>query len=1270
MSLYAAHTETKPPVSYKWTIVVPSLNNARLELTEKYMTQSSLVLDANKTNLPVDSDLEVSLTITGIDGSSSAATKTIRIVDDSVPKVTIQAGNLLTVSQDAFVLVVGAEHSSLYDLSWGVGSLEFMWLCTGDNCDNIDGLTDYWTITSHLAIPAGAFAEGSSHTLTVRVRYGIHGHDAYGEDRIDVVSQVYLPTSCISLDSSFIMAGEEVCATSCSTYYDSLEWNVPDTLVEMAAVAGNGESVCLNTAGMDVGAFDICLTATRSLDGTASSTSCATINVTETAAVDCSITVTPEVTFASSQITLHGHCVSPSGDSITYAWQQTSGPTLSLDDPRVLLSTSTATPHLVLGAGALQEVFEYSFELSCTDTLGASGSATTTVCPTLSPSGGYLTVSSYEVAATESLIVTAIDWIVPEGNGPLKYSFTYSDVDSEATTLLASSEYKSSCDLFLPEGFYSLGVRVTDTEGATVSYTDSASVTVSIDTEMDTYADSMKVHFKAAVVAADISKALNVLDVLCQSASANEYELSSNDMTLYTNYITDTLDDILSLPGGRSITTQIVGALSQMANAPLDYYSSIVARLAESGSLENMEVVSVVTATTAVYSDAHDSVWSDDISSQRSALSAAQAFGAVQQMAASVAAGLVEGQRPVSIETDHIQLSAQALTTQSVEQEVGVPGSDMTITLPATFRDHMGYDSDLSVAVVSLPEPFMGDNSTSFYSAMTSVEVIDTSGTEVSVADLAAPVTIKIPLTSLPDPEMSAALNATLLLKAWNGSEWTESGITTQTYNPDLGYILAETDHFTSFVAFFHQYGIDVNVIDIEEIPDLLTTVEDNPMGLYILGVCFSVYVGLMIVLSFDNLQNGMATFFRSQVFKSADSKAGVGNETLESYVTAQSPGCDTAGGQTAGDAEWEFMQAGKPTTGSTNKPASCVSVHSVVFTPLDVPPSPGTLSVTDVDIGEISEDDTEDGNRESDESGVIRCPWTDQPVVLSAVSHTPFNSAESKSKPTAATTASFPLDLQELRTERRIKAKMQRCQDGEAVTFWQRFRSKLKQDLYTGHEWTGLVFNKTREDSNMTGPRRVTNIFVFVFGLFLTSAMFFRADCEPGVARPGEEGLLVSEVVCVPYTYKQTFLIACGTTIIALPPSMLLRYLFSHTRPIGKHKDNALKKRFPPRDRNWLYRTILSLSLVDLPYGFAYLWYALSFIYLLGVGFMMLLYSMKFASSVGRAWLLANIIGVIQDAVVNDPIKIVVQTLLSLTLGTIEVLPGIVNLLLDLGFV
>ncbi|GIQ84871.1 hypothetical protein KIPB_006449 [Kipferlia bialata] len=1000
------------------------------------------------------------------------------------------------------------------------------------------------------------------------------------------------------------------------------------------------------------------------------------------------ITYSPTLPTAASQVTLSGSCVSPTSDRISYHWSQTGGPALDLEDPDVTLSVSTATPNLVLAPSVMANFFEYQFTLACTDTNGLMGEASTSICPLITPSGGYLSVSSYEHVATAPITVSAVGWVAPDSKGPLQMVFTYTELSGTDQTLvkLASSGYATSTDVFLRHGRYAMGVIVTDATGTSTSYTDPSIVTVNMesDMDMDSYSETMISHFGAAVVRSNIPSALNILSVLCHTSLEASYSLPVSTIGMVTNALENASSDMVSLPGCREMATRCLGFLSQMPGVSMLRVATLMSNLMEGAcDLPMAESEAVLAVSQTVYAEVHEDMWNVGVNTQSSALTAGLAFSTVYGLVSSIAAGMVEGQRALRAETDHIRISAQALTSQSVSEEVSLPGTDtLFVELPSTFGSELGMEGGLALAMVSVPEPYMGENVTSVHSPMASISVIDTtSGEEVPVSGLSSPVRIRLPISTIPDSDACTALNATLLVKAWNGTNWDQSGIHTHTYDPDLGYILADTEHFTSFVAFFHQYGIDVNVIEVEEIPDLLSSVEDNPIGLYLLGVSFSVYTGLMIVLSFERLQNGMATFFRSQVFKPRreDQRK---HTVLDPYVFADTTNReDLEEDYKVQDSEWEFMQdQHSETTGSAS---TCVSMHSVVFTPLDVPPSPGTLSVTDVDPGEFSDhEDYPPGDLSCDQipkppnmpvehHGTLHRTWTDQPVMLSKVAvATPPHSTAPRAKgiEEAGQFRIHAPDLQELRTERRIKAKMQQIQDGQNVTFWQRFRRKLKEDIYTGHEWTALVFNKTKQDTNMNGPRRVTNIFVFVFGIFLTSAMFFRADCEPGVARPGEEGLLVSEVVCVPYTHSQTFLIACGTSIIAIPPSMLLRFAFSHTRPIGQHKDSALKKRFPPRDRNWLYRAILSLSLVDLPYGFAYVWYGLAFVYLLGVGFMMLLYSMKFARSVGQAWLVANLLGVVQDAVINDPVKIVAQTLLSLTLGSIEILPGIVNLLMDLG--
>ncbi|GIQ84371.1 hypothetical protein KIPB_005849, partial [Kipferlia bialata] len=1276
LSLSAGETETNSDVSYKWSVTIPSYNGARLNLGDEYMAQSTLLLDVAENELPLETDLVVSLTLSTSSGYSSVATKTVLIIDQTVPQVRILASSPLSVSQDAFVLVAEGTHSTLYESSWDATSIEFMWICSGDNCENLAGITDVWSTSAYLSVPAASFDEGTTHTISVRARYDVSATETFGEDSIEIVSQILDPVSCISAESRTVVSGEAVCLTSCSTHYDSLEWDIPDTLSTAAVVSDAVDTVCIDTTDVDTGEYVIGLLASRSLVDSETSYSSVTLTVTEDTGLDCSISISPETPMESAQTTLRSNCISLTGSTCSFLWEQISGPTLDLDSPDILLSTSLETPNLVLAADSMSSFFQYEFQLTCTDSDGQEGVAYQTISPSESPSSGSLTVSTHELTATETLSVTAEGWVAPLGLGPLKYTFTYQAVDSSETQpkQMASSEYWSSTELYLPIGDYNLGVIVTDDSGASVTYTDTATVSVTLEdgTDLASYSLRMAELLESAIVAANVPSALNILDALTKTVSDNDHTLSADVVALLTATVESALDDIISLPGAQQLATRILGLLSHMESAPLESLAVIVGTLAESGNVDARVVRDVVSVTERIYAGVQYNIWSED-ETDTSSITAELAFSAVSTMAAEIASGLVDGQTPVEVETQHVQFSAQAVTTQSVEQEVSVPGSDASFTIPPTFGSEVGSTSDLALAMVSVAQPYMGDNSTSFYSPMTSIVVVDTlNGMEQSVTGLSSPVRIKLPLSSFPDPDECMSLNATLLVKAWDGTAWSESGITTLPYDPDLGYILADTDHFTSFVAFFHQYGIDVNTIDPEEIPDLLSSVEDNPLGLYLLGVCFSVYAGLMIVLSFDNLQNGMATFLRAQVFKPKAARNV--NPMYASSNDASLP--DEA--VRDGDNEWEFMTArATNATDSTGNELSCVSMHSVVFTPFDVPPSPGTLSVKDVNPEELS--DSYDpglgggGGSSSDmerPKGVPELNWADT-TVLSRACHTPPDSATTNMRKTTTFRIPQP-DLQELRTERFIKAsaKVQHIQDGEKVNFWTTFKRKLKVNIYTGHEWSALVFNKAAKDDNMTGPRRVTNIFVFVFGIFLTSAMFFRADCEEGVARPGEEGLLVTDVVCVPYTYTQTFLIACGTTIIALPPSMLLRYAFSHTRPIGQHKDSALRKRFPPRERNWLSRAILSLSLVDLPYGYAYLWYSLSFLYLLGVGFLMLLYSMKFAKTVGRAWMVANLLGVVQDAVVNDPIKILVQTFLSLCLGSIEILPGVVNLLVDLGFV
>ncbi|GIQ79600.1 hypothetical protein KIPB_000266 [Kipferlia bialata] len=1467
---------------YEWTITNSGNPNLSPFTEDIDLSGASLSFNAAAVLSP-GNDYLITLTVTSVLGYSSSTSKILSVSGSIAPTLSMEQGNTQSVTLgDAIALRVRAEHPTVSQ----AGTISFVWTCTeGPDCA---GLADTFAAFTrpYAVIPALSFGENTQHTVTVSGSYPSTDTEAVSGTTSVLIDTPYAsPSACVSTASVVVNSVLPLTLSSCSEHFDTLEWTLPSSWA-VTSMETDGSQVVLDVSGATPSDYSVSLRATRTLEGQEyTSDATTTITVVSTALPLVSVTHTPSVVVVSSQVSLSGVASSSTGDDIVYLWQQTAGPNLDLTDEDVVLSETLTTPNLVLASDVLLPLTEYAFSLTVADENGIS-SSTETFTTHSGPISGSLTVVTDSDSTTSDMYhddrvaLSTSGWVAISNMSPLTYSFTGRlEGETSTSTLQARSSARSVSALIPLVGDVYIGVWVYDAIGASTFYESATSISVAIRPGTDTasYIASLSSDINTANETGDTDVSIALLNASISYLSASETDTSALS-AVASSLLALPADDLVSSSSVQTASAQtlsaVAGSVSSMSNEEADSLGELLGTMAGTANTDS----SFVSASLSTADSLYDKVSSEFAAStdgsvmslakqeglDMSLLSLAQRVGvrvlsSIEQVATNVAASLVNGQRAVTGAGSSVNFGAQAISTVT-ESAIGFLDGAANFSLPSGFGDAVGSTTggDMYVSMVTMDTPPMGGNSTTFYSSMASISVSDDDGS-LDVSDLADPVGITIPLDSIPDLDSLLSLNATLLVKAWNGTDWSEEGISTYGWDNTTAYLTAYTQHFTSFTSFFHQFGIDVNVIDPEDIPDLLSTIDDNMAPVMLLGGCISVYVGLMIALNYASVSDRRFKKLSNNVFRRDQaqrlspfhsnhmsegmfgptcdddgwafnqplpplsvsgtpavptstlggrlhtpkalgspvlpavggfSHSGVHtpSEPLSPLAPLQAPSnplaakgmtsalsyerlpalsanhtdmahrmvaklraqrlggspskspsimsglspvaqqsslpalpalsplqrnSNTSGSPTSSNDTnasmlarqmIERMQEAAARTANKQKMGRAFVLPPVPINGLQAPVTPSTPSGATtpglaqskslLDLvspstkgkgkarkdknqklnealrsalqGEMTESETDEGHtpEASDEQSLDRDTF-----------NTPYANRNTGGRVTPALSSHVGspsisrLDLTEIKTSKAIAKQVKLYENNKEETFTKRFLYDMFVTSLREHDWLSLIFHKSK--SNMTGPRRLTCLMVFLFGLFFASALFFRADCQEGYANTGQEGLTVDDVVCEEYGWKQTLIIGVVTAFIATPPTTFFKYLFAHTRPIGKRvpgSDRTLTKRANLDGKSFFNRIVLRVLSKEWSYHYAYIWYGMAFTYLLVLMGMILLYALKFASTVGKNWMISNLTGILQDALINDPIKLLVQVLLSLKLASLSFAPELFATLQDFG--
>ncbi|GIQ80937.1 hypothetical protein KIPB_001818 [Kipferlia bialata] len=1333
-------------LDYLWSI--SNMGNPNLSPFTEAIDLTSAYLSFNAGNvMSAGNSYTVTLTVTSVLGYSSSTSRTISVSGSVAPTLSLEGGVEQTLEYgDALSLRVRAEHP----VDTQSGTIEFVWTCEdGPDCDD---LADTFAAYSrpYIVLPALSFSENSEHTITVTGSYPSTDTEAIsGATSVTIETPYADPEACISTASVVVNSLLSLSMTSCSEYYDSLEWTFPTSWV-VSSISDDSTEVVLDISGADVDEYDVSLRATRTIDGeeyTSDTTTEITVVTTDLPLV--SVTRSPSLVVVTSPVTLIGYAASSTGDDVSYLWAQTDGPSVDLTDEDVLLSETVSSVNLVLAADSLLPLTDYTFSLTVSDENGTSSSTHSFTTHAGPISGTFSVDTSVSDSTTgdlyhdEKVTVSTTGWVAISGQSPLTYAFTARlDGTTTTTTIQARSAARTACVLLPHLGDVYLGVWVYDAAGA-YTFTESASpisVELRPGTEALTYVATLADNIVTSNETGDTDVSICTLMAASAYLDADEDAMAYTASTIASTITELPTEDLLSSSSVQIAALQALdGVASTLDNLSLDEADSLGELLDTMSTASNTDSSflesSLSTADSLFARVKDDFASSEEVAAMAKDgnidyddLETAERVGvrvlnSLETMATSVASSLVGGQRAVTGTGSDVSYGAQALTSGTAS-EIDMLDGAASFSLPSGFSDAIGSTTggDTYMSLVSMNTPPMGGNSTTFYSSMASITMSDDDGS-LDVSDLEDPVGITIPLDSIPDLDSLISLNATLLVKSWNGTDWTEDGITTYGWDNTTAYLTAYTTHFTSFTSFFTQFGITVNTIDTEDIPELLASIDDNMTPVMLLGACASVYIGLMIALNYASVSDKRLKAISDSVFNRNKNKyespfdpvqeGMFGPTTDDDWACADTPAPtatlapnmsvgmdpDSRSGSLSGltpsdpaasppDAESVLPRSesvvvaakmiariqGKIKHPETGEEEEARAVGTPALPPVTLH---STLRLEDPGQHEVTESASE-GEHSLDRdtfsaNAIGHIPSKMQLLSESAEPSGHSSGGHSTGHSTGGSLSDFSsppsihhLDLTEIKTSKEISKRIKSFDNNKEESFRKRFAYDLFMTTLTEHEWLGLVFCK--KTKNLTGPRRLTCLMIFLFGLFLASALFFRADCQEGYASADQEGLTVDDVTCDEYGYKQVIIIGIATAFIATPPSTILRYLFAHTLPLGDKHQKALTKRPNYDGKGFFHRIVLRVLSKEFAAGWAYVWYGISFAYLLTMMGLILLYALQFASTVGKNWMYANLLGIAQDALLNDPIKLIAQVLLTMKLTSFAFAPEVIATLSDFG--
>ncbi|GIQ80523.1 hypothetical protein KIPB_001334 [Kipferlia bialata] len=881
------------PLSYLWTLANLSNPNMPPYVENLDMTTPTLIFEANEVLLAGNS-YSVGLTVTSVLGYTSSATTTVSVGGTLSPTMTLENGtSQQSTYGETLSLRVRAEHP----VSTQRGVISFEWTCEdGPQCSGLEEAFQAYT-RPYLEldfIEGLSFSEDSTHVVTVTGEYPIShvDHTAQGSTSVTIYTPYAEPEACISTPSAVVKSTDTLVLTSCSVYYDSLEWTLPPSWVVLDTSAADQSELGVDVSGATSLAsetFDVTLRAHRTIDGEDYTAEVSIyITVVSTTKPLVSVSHTPSLVLVSAPVVLVGSASSSAG-GVTYLWSQTGGPTLPLTDTEgvlnddLILSESLTESNLVLDAQCLvpmsEDVYttcllpltEYTFCLTVTDDNGTSSSihAFTTHS---GPISGTLSVSveserdesGSNLYHDEEVSVSTSGWAAINHQTPLTFAFTARlEGSTTRTTLQARSASRSSLVRLPLIGDVYIGVTVIDAVGAETYVETEVPLNVILrpDTDPATYLDALSTSIDTLNETGDTDVSVCVIMAASSYLGALDSEDSTLSSGIATTLISLPTDDLLANDSVQIAAAQalegVSNTLDSLADSEVESLGDLLHTMTGADNNDSSFLDSSLVTAAALYDRVKASFPANGAVSLSNlkdldplTLDSGQTTGlsvltSVEQMSMGVAASLVSGQRAVAQAERDVSFGAQALTRDASSSVSFFDGAEYT--LPSGFSTAAGSDSetggDTYLSIVSMATPPMGGNSTAFYSGMSTISVSDADGV-LDVTDLEVPVGIRIPSSQIPgDLEYDAALEPSLRVKAWNGTAWSEEGITTLGWDLSGQYMTATTTHFTSFLT-----GIHFN--RIENVSELLQTIDTNMTPVYMLGSCLVLYTLSMLVLN------------------------------------------------------------------------------------------------------------------------------------------------------------------------------------------------------------------------------------------------------------------------------------------------------------------------------------------------------------------------------------------------------------------------------------
>ena len=170
----------------------------------------------------------------------------------------------------------------------------------------------------------------------------------------------------------------------------------------------------------------------------------------------------PSTVTTGTVVTLSGSAITASGRSISYAWTQTSGPSVTINNP----TSNTSATFTATTAGS------YSFMLTATDSSAQTGTATVSITVNAPPvvANPVVTLGSIPTTVTAGTVVTLSGSAVA-GSGHSITSYAWTQLSGPATVAISNAKTANATFTATLAGSYTFMLVATDNLGQSGSAT-------------------------------------------------------------------------------------------------------------------------------------------------------------------------------------------------------------------------------------------------------------------------------------------------------------------------------------------------------------------------------------------------------------------------------------------------------------------------------------------------------------------------------------------------------------------------------------------------------------------------------------------------------------------------------------------------------------------------------------------------------------------------------------------------------------------------------